>query len=251
MHLIIDIGNTNIVFAIYKKRNIVDKWRIATIVNRTSDEYLFWLKEIIKSNYSIENIIIGSVVPDIIMQIQEACKIGFKKEVFIINDNLKINFPSEVENANEVGADRIVNALFAWQTYKSASIIIDFGTATTFDVVNNNGVYKGGVICPGINLSLKALYSAAAKLPRITVSKPENVIGNNTIKAMSSGIYWGYVSLIKGVVEKIKAEIEQDVILLATGGLSDFFSKEVSSEIIVNKDLTIHGLYLAFKNYRE
>ena len=252
MYLIIDIGNTNIVFAIYENDSIVSRWRIATLAKRTSDEYLLWLNEIIKGNFKIKKIIIGSVVPDVLFEIQNACKVGFKKKIFIINDNLKINFPSKVLNSSEVGADRIVNALFSWETYKRASIIIDFGTATTFDVVNKKGVYLGGVICPGINLSLQALYSAAARLPKIAVSKPKKVIGNNTINAMTSGIYWGYISLIKGMLEKIKLELkDNNVIILATGGLSEFFAKEISSSIVINKDLTIHGLYLAHKNYRK
>ncbi len=251
MHLIIDIGNTNIVFAIYDNYKIVNKWRIATIINRTSDEYLLWLNEIIKSSYEVKNIIIGSVVPDVIMEITNACRAGFGKKIFIVNENLKINFPSDVENKNEVGADRIVNALFAWENYKTASVIIDFGTATTFDVVNSVGTYMGGVICPGINLSLQALHSAAARLPRIAISKPKKVIGNNTVNAMSSGIYWGYVSLIKGVLEKISSELSSNINILATGGLADFFAKEISKEIIINKDLTIHGLYLAYENYGD
>ena len=251
MHLIIDIGNTNIVFAIYEDNNIINKWRIATIVNRTSDEYLLWLNEIIKSNYKIKNIIIGSVVPDIVQEIKDACALGFEKEIYIVNENLSINFPTHVENQNEIGADRIVNALFAWHTYKKAAIIIDFGTATTFDVVNKDGVYEGGVICPGINLSLQALHSAAARLPRVAITKPKKVIGNNTIQAMASGIYWGYVSLIKGLLEKILIELNGNAKILATGGLSDLFVNEVSKEIIINKDLTIHGLYLAYKDYKE
>ena len=251
MHLIIDIGNTNIVFAIYEDNNIINKWRIATIVNRTSDEYLLWLNEIIKSNYKIKNVIIGSVVPDIVQEIKDACALGFEKEIYIVNENLSINFPTHVENQNEIGADRIVNALFAWHTYKKASIIIDFGTATTFDVVNKDGVYEGGVICPGINLSLQALHSAAARLPRVAITKPKKVIGNNTIQAMASGIYWGYVSLIKGLLEKILIELNGNAKILATGGLSDLFVNEVSKEIIISKDLTIHGLYLAYKDYKE
>ncbi len=250
MHLIIDIGNTNIVFAVYEKNKILNKWRVATLVNRTQDEYFLWFKETLPKEYAIKDIIIGSVVPEIVIEIKEACKNYFKKNIYIINENIKITFPTELENPSEIGADRIVNSLYAWEIYKKASIIVDFGTATTFDVVSNRGVYLGGVICPGVNLSLNALQSAAAKLPRITISKPTKVVGNNTINAMSSGIYWGYIGLINCVLEKIESELECKFKVMATGGLADFFIKELPPNIVVNKDLTVHGLYLAYLNYK-
>ena len=250
MNLIIDAGNTNIVLAIYDKNTVLKEWRIPTLSNRTAGEYLLWLKEVIANNFSINNIIIGSVVPEIETKIKEACDKCFKKKLYVVNDNLMIDFPTELDNPAEVGADRIVNALYAWENYKTASIIIDFGTATTFDVVSDKGVYLGGVICPGVNLSLNALQNAAAKLPKIKISKPHKVVGNNTINAMSSGIYWGYIGLINRVLEQIQFELGYELKIMATGGLANFFLSELPSETIVNKQLTIHGLYLAYKIYK-
>ena len=250
MHLIIDIGNTNIVFAVYNKKKINYKWRIATLVNRTQDEYFLWFKETIPDKNFIKDIIVGSVVPEVVIEIKEACKKYFKRKIYTINENIKITLPTEVEYPSEVGADRIVNSLYAWENYKKASVVLDFGTATTFDVVSNKGVYLGGVICPGVNLSLNALQNAAAKLPRIAISKPDKVIGNNTINAMSSGIYWGYIGLINCVLKQIKEELGYELKIMATGGLANFFVKELPTDIIINKDLTVHGLYLAYEKYK-
>lgn len=250
MNLIIDIGNTNIVFAIYEKNIILQQWRINSVVNRTQDEYVLWFTKNISDEFLLKDIIIGSVVPEIEVKLKKASEFFFRKYVYIINKNIKITFPTNVQDQSEVGADRIVNAIYAWEKYKAASIIIDFGTATTFDVVSNKGVYLGGVICPGVNLSLNALQNAAAKLPKISINKPKKVIGNNTVNAMSSGIYWGYIGLINCVLEQIQSELGYEFKIMATGGLADFFLKELPSNVVVNKDLTVHGLYLAYKKYK-
>lgn len=250
MNLIIDVGNTNIVLAIYDKNTVLKEWRIPSLINRTTDGYLLWFKEVIVGKFLINNIIIGAVVPEIENKIKKACNKCFNTKLYVVNDNLMINFPTDLEFPSEVGADRIVNALFAWEHYKSASIIIDFGTATTFDVVSKQGVYLGGVICPGVNLSLNALQNAAAKLPNIKINKPHKVVGNNTINAMSSGIYWGYIGLINRVLQQIQLELGYKLKIMATGGLANFFLSELPSETIVNKQLTIHGLYLAYKIYK-
>ena len=149
---------------------------------------------------NIKAVIIGSVVPEATEEIKKSCYNFLKKKVFVINEDIKINFPIKVENKKEVGTDRLVNSLAAWSFYKEATIIIDFGTATTFDVVDKSGAYVGGIICPGVNLSLQTLHSAAARLPRIAVTKPNQVIGKSTVQAMSSGIYFGYIGLIKHIV---------------------------------------------------
>ena len=246
-YLIIDIGNTNIVMAIFDGKSIKKKWRISSFLNRTKDEYILWLKYIVKQNSSFTDIIIGSVVPDITQEVKDALKDFFKIKPYVIAEDIKVNFPTELEIPSEIGTDRIVNALCAWRLYQKPSVIIDFGTATTFDVVGKNGVYLGGVIAPGVNLSINALHSAAARLPRIAITKQERVIGKNTVSAMSSGIYWGYIGLIKNILSKIESELNYKMLVLATGGLSDLFINEVSKDIIVNKDLTIKGLFIAYQ----
>ena len=251
MQLIFDIGNTNIVIAIYKKSKIIDTWRIATVLNRTADEYCGYFKIFFSEYKSFDEIIIGSVVPDVTNNIKLACKKSLTNKVYIANDDFKINFPSKVDNSNEIGADRLVNALSAWHEFNKSAIVVDFGTATTFDVISNSGIYLGGVIAPGINLSLEALNNAAARLPRIAISKPRKVIGSNTVGAMNSGIFWGYVGLINTVINKIQVELNYDTIKIATGGLAQFFSKEMGKDVIIRENLTIDGLYLAYNYYNE
>ena len=246
-YLIVDIGNTNIVMAAFDGNKIKKKWRISSFLNRTKDEYILWLKYIAEQDFSFKDIIIGSVVPDITQELKVALNDFFKIKPYVIAEDIKVNFPTELEIPSEIGTDRIVNALCAWRLYKKPSIIIDFGTATTFDVVGQKGIYLGGVIAPGVNLSINALHSAAARLPRIAITKQERVIGKNTVSAMSSGIYWGYIGLIKNILNKIESELNYKMLVLATGGLSDIFINEVSKHIIVNKDLTITGLYIAYE----
>ena len=250
MYLIVDIGNTNIVFALLVDGAVKYKWRVSTNINRTSDEYYIWLSTIIKDSFNIHNVVIGSVVPEVTQEIKSSCYRYLKKNVYVINEDIEINFPINIENKKEVGTDRLVNSLAAWSVYKKPCIIIDFGTATTFDIVNKAGAYVGGVICPGINLSLQTLHSAAARLPRIAVIKPDKVIGDNTIKAMSSGIYYGYIGLIKHIVELITLELEYESNIILTGGLADLFSENLGISNVVKKNLTIEGLYLAYKNYK-
>ena len=246
-YLIVDIGNTNIVLAVFDGKKIDKKWRISSHLNRTKDEYVIWLKYIIDQHYKFDDIIIGSVVPDITQEFKLAVSTFLKSKPYIIAEDIKVNFPTELEVPSEIGTDRIVNALCAWRLYKKPTIIIDFGTATTFDVVGKKGIYLGGVIAPGVNLSINALHSAAARLPRIAITKETKVIGKNTVSAMSSGIYWGYIGLIKNILIKIEKELNYKMLIIATGGLSDLFVNEVSKKIIVNKDLTLRGLFMAYK----
>ena len=196
--------------------------------------------------FFFKEIIIGSVVPDITEELKNAITTSLKKKPLVISEDIKVNFPSELDTPSEVGTDRIVNALCAWNIYKKPSVIIDFGTATTFDIVGKNGVYLGGVIAPGANLSVNALHSAAARLPRIAITKQNKIIGKNTVSAMSSGIYWGYIGLIKNILFKIEEELKYKMLILATGGLADVFVEDINKDIIVSKDLTINGLFLAY-----
>ena len=251
MYLVIDIGNTNIVFAIITNSNVYKIWRISTDVSRTSDEYFLWLSTIFRKKNDLKNIIIGSVVPEANDKIKNACLNYFNKKVFIINEDVNINFPMDVENNSEVGTDRLVNSLAAWNNYKEPCIIIDFGTATTFDIVDKTGKYVGGLICPGINLSLNTLHSAAARLPRIALTKPKNIIGKTTVDAMTSGIYFGYVGLIKYIIEQITTELSYKTKIILTGGLANLFSEKIGISNVIRVNLTIEGLYLAFISSKE
>ena len=249
MLLLIDCGNTNIVFAIAKNDRILKKWRINTDPKRTADEYYVWLIKLLEIEninlLSISDSIIASVVPDALFSLLSFNKEYLKIEPFIVGENnLKIGIDINIDNPSEAGADRIVNAVAVKKFYNKPSIVIDFGTATTFDIVSKSGSYEGGIIAPGVNLSLEALYMAASRLPRIKVdnTKNINVVGKNTKDSMYSGIYWGYISLIEGLVKRINEEKNFNYYVIATGGLSNLFSKNCSIIEKVDNELTLNGL---------
>ncbi len=249
MLLLIDCGNTNIVFAIAKNDRILKKWRINTDPKRTADEYYVWLIKLLEIEninlLSISDCIIASVVPDALFSLLNFNKEYLKIEPFIVGENnLKIGIDINIDNPSEAGADRIVNAVAVKKFYNKPSIVIDFGTATTFDIVSKSGSYEGGIIAPGVNLSLEALYMAASRLPRIKVdnNKNINIVGKNTKDSMYSGIYWGYISLIEGLVKRINEEKNFNYYVIATGGLSNLFSKNCSIIEKVDNELTLNGL---------
>jgi type III pantothenate kinase len=249
MLLLIDCGNTNIVFAIAQNDRILKKWRINTDPKRTADEYYVWLIKLLEIEninlLSISDCIIASVVPDALFSLINFNKEYLKIEPFIVGENnLKIGIDINIDNPSEAGADRIVNAVAVKKFYNKPSIVIDFGTATTFDIVSKRGNYEGGIIAPGVNLSLEALYMAASRLPRIKVdnTKNINVVGKNTKDSMYSGIYWGYISLIEGLVKRINEEKNFNYYVIATGGLSNLFSKNCSIIEKVDNELTLNGL---------
>ena len=249
MLLLIDCGNTNIVFAIAKNDHIFKKWRINTDPKRTADEYYVWLIKLLEIEninlLSISDCIIASVVPDALFSLLNFNKEYLKIEPLIVGENnLKIGIDINIDNPSEAGADRIVNAVAVKKFYNKPSIVIDFGTATTFDIVSKSGSYEGGIIAPGVNLSLEALYMAASRLPRIKVDNTNNinVVGKNTKDSMYSGIYWGYISLIEGLVKRIKEEKNFNYYVIATGGLSNLFSKNCSIIEKVDNELTLNGL---------
>ena len=249
MLLLIDCGNTNIVFAIAQNDHILKKWRINTDPKRTADEYYVWLIKLLEIEninlLSISDCIIASVVPDALLSLLNFNKGYLKIEPFIVGENnLKIGIDINIDNPSEAGADRIVNAVAVKKFYNKPSIVIDFGTATTFDIVSKSGSYEGGIIAPGVNLSLEALYMAASRLPRIKVdnTKNINVVGKNTKDSMYSGIYWGYISLIEGLVKRINEEKNFNYYVIATGGLSNLFSKNCSIIEKVDNELTLNGL---------
>ena len=249
MLLLIDCGNTNIVFAIAQNDSILKKWRINTDPKRTADEYYVWLIKLLEIEninlLSISDCIIASVVPDALFSLINFNKEYLKIEPFIVGENnLKIGIDINIDNPSEAGADRIVNAVAVKKFYNKPSIVIDFGTATTFDIISKSGSYEGGIIAPGVNLSLEALYMAASRLPRIKVdnTKNINVVGKNTKDSMYSGIYWGYISLIEGLVKRINEEKNFNYYVIATGGLSNLFSKNCSIIEKVDNELTLNGL---------
>jgi type III pantothenate kinase len=252
MLLVIDVGNTNTLFAVFDGEAVVGQWRISTDARRTADEYGVWLLQLLeRSDLAKENItqaIVGSVVPQALFDLRMLCKRYFNCELMIVGDvNVKPGIPIKIDRPQEVGADRVVNALAAWRRHNSALIVVDFGTATTFDVVNGKGEYIGGVIAPGINLSLEALHRAAAKLPNVGILRPANVIGTNTVSAMQSGIYFGYVGLIEGIVSRIRAEYGHPMQVIATGGLAPLYAKATPAIEHLEPDLTIFGLKHIFE----
>lgn len=259
MLLAIDAGNTNVVFAAYDGAKLVGAWRSATDPKRTKDEYHaflnYWLKEAGIKPGDFTHAIIASVVPDLDFTLKTLCRQFFNCEPMIIGQtHMDLGIKPLLPRPHEVGADRLVNAVAASHLYGPPLVIIDFGTATTFDVVDSEG-YRGGVIAPGINLSLQALHMAAAKLPRVNVDRPEKVIGTTTIEAMQSGVYWGYIGLIEGLIARIRAEYaathQKEMTVIATGGLSPLFQTGTNVIQKVDMDLTLTGLRLIFEKNKK
>jgi type III pantothenate kinase len=251
MLLAIDAGNTNVVFALVDGREIKTRWRIATDPRRTGDEYAVWLHQLLQlEGYSKSDVtaaIIGTVVPRATHNLQVLASKYFSVEPLIAGEG-KAAWPIalDVDEPQNVGADRALNAIAAHEKYQGDLIVIDFGTATTFDVVDYTGAYKGGIIAPGINLSIDALVNAAAKLPRIAIEVPEDksVIGRTTASQMLTGVYWGYVAMMEGLVARLKREIGRPVKVIATGGLATLFDEQTDLFDVVEPDLTIQGLSL-------
>ena len=249
MLLAIDVGNTNLVFALVEDGAIRARWRIATDARRTGDEYAVWLHQLMElegfGRGDVKQIIVGSVVPRTLHNLDVLGQKYFGLSPLVAGQG-KAAWPMalDVPEPSSVGADRALNAIAAHARHQGDLIVIDFGTATTFDVVDYNGAYKGGVIAPGINLSLDALVSAAAKLPRIAIAEPadSSVIGTTTEKQMLIGVYWGYVAMIEGMVARLKAEIGRPVKVIATGGLAVLFDKHTDAFDAIEPDLTIQGL---------
>lgn len=252
MLLVIDAGNTNTVFAVFDGNSLIGQWRMATDARRTSDEYCVWLLQIMRYENiepkKIKAAILSSVVPQANFSLRMLARQYFNTELLIVGEpNVQLGILAKIERPREVGADRLVNAVAAWQKYRKPLIIVDFGTATTFDVVDERGDYIGGVIAPGINLSLEALHKAAAKLPNIAVERPFQVIGKDTVSAMQSGVYFGYVGLIEGIVSRIRQEQGRDMKVVATGGLAPLFAKATPMIDALEPNLIIDGLRIIFE----
>jgi type III pantothenate kinase len=249
MLLAIDAGNTNVVFAVHDGVEWRGRWRIATDPNRTSDEYAVWLLTLMQFSglrpSEVSRCVIGTVVPVALYNLRRLCRDWFGNEPLIARSILNWGFDIKVDQPQEVGADRLLNALAAHHHYRGPLIVIDFGTATTFDVVDQNGAYLGGVIAPGINLSIEALHRAAARLPRIGIGRPQSAIGRNTVSAMQSGIFWGYVGMIEGIVARIRNESELPAMkVIATGGLAPLLAEGTTLIERIDPDITLEGLRL-------
>lgn len=247
MLLVVDAGNTNVVFAVHDTswRGV---WRIATEAQRTSDEYAVWLLALFQHSglkpADVERAVIGTVVPAALYHLRRLCRDWFAVEPLVARATLDWGFDIRIDNPEEVGADRLLNSLAAHRRFGGPLVIVDFGTATTFDVVDTDGGYLGGVIAPGINLSIEALHQAAARLPRIGIGRPQAVIGRGTVAAMQSGVYWGYVGLVEGLITRIKAEYGGPLRVVATGGLAPLFSEGTTMIEVIEPDLTLDGLRL-------
>jgi type III pantothenate kinase len=247
MLLAIDAGNTNIVFAVWDGNTIRCQWRAVTRPSRTADEYAVLLKPLMDlSNLKFADFggaIIATVVPSALFDLRQLCRRYFNLEPLVIGEpNVKLGLKVLTDRPEVVGADRLVDAVAAHEQYPGALIVVDFGTATTFDVVNQEGDYEGGIISPGVNLSVEALHKAAAMLPRVAVARTLTVIGKDTVPAMQSGIYWGYVGLVEGLVARVKAEFGKPMTVIATGGLGRVFYRQTPAIDHYDPDLTIRGL---------
>jgi type III pantothenate kinase len=255
MLLTIDVGNTNTKLAVFEGETLKGAWRSATDTTRTADEYAVWLTQLMElqglNRADIDGAIIASVVPETTFNLVTLCRRYFNTQPLVVGDpGVKLGIRALLDHPEEVGADRLVDAVAAQARYGGPLIIVDFGTATTFNLIDRDGNYAGGVIAPGINLSLKALYMAAAKLPRVDIRRPQRVLATNTVHAMQSGIFWGYIGLIEGIIGRLRAEAEIELPVVATGGLAPLFAGATSAITTVDHDLTLRGLLLIYERNR-
>jgi type III pantothenate kinase len=250
MLLVIDVGNTNTVLGLFDGDKLVHDWRIRTVVDHTVDEYGMLIYNLYKtsriSSREIQNIIISCVVPPMLNILEPLCQKYFNIKPLIVGPGVKTGMPIFYDNPKEVGADRIVNAVAGFEKYKRDLIIVDFGTATTFDYVSNKGEYMGGCISPGIMISSEALFERAAKLPRVELSKPRSIVGKDTVSSMQAGIMYGYAGLVDGICERIKAEVKSNPLVVATGGLAKIVAPETKSINVVDDMLTLEGLRIIY-----
>jgi type III pantothenate kinase len=246
MLLAIEQGNTNTLFAVHDGEHWIAQWRAATESTRTADEYAVWLSQLLGMaglQLGVFNgCIISSVVPQSIFNLRNLSRRYLHVEPLVVGENAELGIEVRIDKPSEAGADRLVNAIGAHVAYPGDLIVIDSGTATTFDVIAGDGAFEGGVIAPGINLSMEALHNAAAKLPRVAIQKPQHVVGTDTVGAMQSGVFWGYIGLIEGLVARIKAERDAPLTVVATGGVASLFHGATSYIDHFDHDLTIRGM---------
>ncbi|HOJ51515.1 MAG TPA: type III pantothenate kinase [Syntrophales bacterium] len=255
MLLVIDVGNTNTVLGIFDGDKLVHDWRIRTVTDHTVDEYGMLIYMLYKSSQinsqHITDIIISCVVPPMLNILEPLCEKYFHLKPLIVGPGIKTGMPIFYDNPREVGADRIVNAVAAYEKYRRDLIVVDFGTATTFDYISPRGEYMGGCIAPGLMISSEALFERAAKLPRVELVKPKVVVAKDTVSSMQAGIIYGYAGLVDGIVERIKTEVKGNPKVIATGGLARVVAPETKSIEEIDDMLTLKGLYLIYQRNRS
>ena len=255
MLLVVDIGNTNIVFGVYRDDTLINHWRLSTVLQKTVDEYAILLNSLLyieKIKLSeIHSVIISCVVPPLLIPFEIVCRKYIGIIPIVIEPVIKTGMPILYENPQEVGADRIVNAVSGFDRHKRPLIIVDFGTATTFDYITPRGEYAGGAIAPGMMISLEALFERASKLPRVELVRPKSLVGKNTVTAMQAGITFGYTSLVDGIVLKMKEEVGTDPYVIATGGLSGLIYKQSETINEVDEFLTLRGLKILYDKNKD
>ena len=246
MLLAIEQGNTNTMFAVHDGERWTAQWRAGTDSTRTADEYAVWLSQLLAmaglTLGAFDGCIISSVVPQSIFNLRNLARRYLHVEPLVIGENVDLGIAVRIDKPSEAGADRLVNAVGAHTVYVGPLIVIDSGTATTFDIIGADGGFEGGVIAPGINLSMEALHTAAAKLPRVAIQKPQRVVGTDTVGAMQSGVFWGYIALIEGLIARIKAERAEQLTVVATGGVASLFHGATLAIDHFDPDLTIRGM---------
>jgi len=246
-----DVGNTNIVLGIYENEDLIHHWRIATSREKTEDEFAMLISDLLKhagiTFKDFKGVILSSVVPSIMFSLERMCIKYFNQKPIVVGPGIKTGLNLRVDNPREIGADRIVNAVAGVHFYQAPLIIVDFGTATTFCYIDEKECYLGGAIAPGITISTEALYKSASKLPRIELSMPDHVVGGNTISAMQSGIVYGYVGLVEGIVGRMIQSAKVRPKVVATGGLAPFIAKETNIVDQIDPFLTLKGLYLIYQ----
>ena len=254
MLLVIDVGNTNMVLGVYKDTELLDHWRISTDRQRTTDEYGVLIRELFYLNDfradDINAIIISSVVPPVVPTVERMCQRYFGLSPLLIGPGVKTGMDIRYDNPREVGADRIVNAVAAYEKYGGPVIIVDFGTATTFCAVDAKGVYLGGSICPGIGISTEALVQRTAKLPRIELKRTDSVICRNTIESMQAGVFYGFVGQVEGIVSRMRRELDMSARVVATGGLAVVIAPATKAIDVVEPMLTLEGLRIIYERNR-
>jgi type III pantothenate kinase len=246
MLLAIEQGNTNTLFAIHDGVDWIAQWRTATDSMRTADEYAVWLHQLLEMRGlkldDIDGCIVSSVVPQSVFNLRNLSRRYLHVEPLVVGENVDLGVEIRIEKPSEAGADRLVNAIGAHMAYPGPLLVIDSGTATTFDVIAADGAFEGGAIAPGINLSMQALHTAAARLPRVAIQRPHHAIGKDTVAAMQSGVFWGYIGLIEGLIGRIKAEYPEPLTVVATGGVASLFEGATLAIDHFDHDLTIRGL---------
>jgi len=254
MLLVIDVGNSNTVVGLYEGDELLDHWRVRTVVDHTIDEYGMLILNLYRTgkvgSRSVSSIIISCVVPSMLNILEPLCKKYFHVTPLIVGPGVKTSMPIYYDNPKEVGADRIVNAVAAHEKYEGDLIIVDFGTATTFDYITEKGEYMGGCIAPGVIISSDALFEKASKLPRVELSRPKSVVARDTVSSMQAGIMFGYAGLVDGIVDRIKKETKTEPTVVATGGLADIIAAETRTIGIVDEMLTLEGLRIIYLRNR-